>query len=119
MTLLLVKWGKGVAYNLFSPSTYGMSSWGSNHQDSLDKKRKYWYIVSWHAGNDYVDDETYSSKLNVVVETTDISAVVSYLWRKLPREKAKEALRQIYKDYKEIVDDYIRWGIGEIDRENR
>lgn len=54
-----------------------------------------------------------------MVETTDISAVVSYIWRKLPRYKAKEVLRQIYKDYKEIVDDYIRWGIGELDRENR
>jgi hypothetical protein len=45
----------------------------------LEKKRKYWYITHWTAGNDYVDDVTESYKLNVVLEAEELQTVLNYI----------------------------------------
>ena len=79
-----------------------MSTWGFSSQTSIKKKRKYWYIDSWSSGNSYVDDEYYSQRLNVVLETSDIDSIMDYIYKcNAPCQK------QIIDSYKEIVND---WG---------
>ena len=100
MKLLLVKNGKN-QYELLSPETYGMSTWGSNHQVSLTKKTKFWYIQSWTAGNCWVDDVTYETKLNVVKETSDMDEIFRYLIEHNVKEIQPffEETRKIYNEY--------------------
>ena len=111
MILLLIKNSK-TNYSLLSPDTYGMETWGTNSQDSLEKKRKYWYTSHWVAGNQWEDDYTEEYKVNnVVLETTDINKIVVYLFA----HKSK-CINDILDSYKEIVDDYIsftKWIVKE------
>ncbi len=67
-------------YTVYSPNTFGAKTWGSNDQESIEKKRKHWYYVNWRAcpyedGDDW--NEQY--KLNVVYETTELADVFNYL----------------------------------------
>jgi vacuolar-type H+-ATPase catalytic subunit A/Vma1 len=66
-------------FTLYCPDIFGIETWGGTSQVSLEKKRKYWYINHWTAGNDYVDDVTESYKLNVVLEATDLQEVLNYI----------------------------------------
>ena len=60
MVWLLIKYAANT-YKLVSPNTYGIETWGSDNQDSIEKKKKYQYVVNWTAGNEEYgyDDTTY------------------------------------------------------------
>lgn len=66
-------------FKLYCPDIFGVDSWGSTNQTSLEKKRKYWYITYWSAGNEYTDDTEESIRLNVVLEATSLQQVLSYI----------------------------------------
>ena len=66
-------------FNLYCPDVFGLETWGHTSQTSLEKKRKYWYITHWTAGNDYVDDVEESYRLNVVLEAIELQEVLNYL----------------------------------------
>ena len=66
-------------FKLYCPDIFGVDSWGSRQQASLEKKRKYWYITYWSAGNEYIDDTEESIRLNVVLEATTLQQVLSYI----------------------------------------
>ena len=106
MKLLLVKYSK-YDYYLLSPDTYGMESWGTNSQTSLEKKRKYWYICDWRAGNSFVDDHESKFKINVVLETTDIDEILKYL-----TEHNSKCHNSVLYAFKEIVNYYVSYEIG-------
>lgn len=98
-------------YSLYSPSTYGMETWGSTSQDSLEKKKKYWYASSWTAGNDYVDDRNFEYRLNVVLETTDISEIVRFMHQKnCSKEQIKEILDKAQEEFENYID-FEKWGL--------
>ena len=40
MVWLLIKYAANT-YKLVSPNTYGIETWGSDNQDSIEKKKKY------------------------------------------------------------------------------
>ena len=110
MILLLVKNSK-TKYSLLSPSTYGMETWGTNSQDSLEKKDNHWYTSHWIAGNQWEDDSLTEHELNVVLETTNIDKIVKYLF-----QRKSKCLNDILDTYKQIVDDYIsftKWMVKE------
>ena len=101
MKLLLIKSSK-TNYSLLSPDTYGMRTWGSDSQESLEKKRKHWYKSIWKSSSIYEDDSLEEYKLDVVLETTDMNKIVKYL------SKIKSnCLHDILDSYKKIVDDYV------------
>ena len=102
MTLLLIKNSK-TNYSLLSPDTYGMDTWGMDAQRTLEKKYKHWYTHYWRAGDEWVDDYEEEHRLNVVLETTNITEIIHYLYD----HKAKCFLNDILDTFKEIVDDYI------------
>jgi hypothetical protein len=66
-------------FKLYCPDLFGLETWGDRSQVSLEKKRKYWYINHWVAGNDYVDDTADSYRLNVVLEATELQEVLNYV----------------------------------------
>ena len=68
-------------FTLYCPDLFGLETWGGRRQLSLEKKRKYWYITQWTAGNDYVEDVNDSCRLNVVLEATDLQEVLNYVIR--------------------------------------
>ena len=84
MTYVLVKQFNN--YKLYSPDTCGMETWGSDYQLSLEKKRKNWYLISWTAGNEYTDDETYKVKVNVVFETKELSSAIKFIEKNNPKQ---------------------------------
>lgn len=106
MLWLLEKVGKK-HFNLYSPSVYGMSTWGTDYQDSLEKSRKNWYFVHWVAGNEWVDDSTIKTKLNVVLETTDITKVIAYV-SKCNDEELSHILQQARETFNNFVS-LIEW----------
>ena len=69
---------------LYCPDLFGIESRGARSQVSLEKKRKYWYITTWSAGDDYNKDTEESVRLNVVLEATDLDQVVNYIMRVCP-----------------------------------
>ena len=71
-------------FKLYCPDLFGIESWGARSQVSLEKKRKYWYITTWSAGDDYTDDIEESVRLNVVLEAVDLEQVVNYIMRVCP-----------------------------------
>lgn len=110
MIWLLVRHQRNI-YSLYSPSTYGMETWGMNSQRSLDKKQKHWYASSWTAGNEYVDDLYDECRLNVVVETTDISEIVRFMYqKKCSKEQIKEILDKAQEEFKNYID-FEKWGL--------
>lgn len=106
MKYLLVK-EKGKKFSLYCPESYGLPSWGSSSfQTSIIKKRKFWYINTWIAGNEWVDDEEIESKLNVVLETSDLDEIVRYVMQHNEKEieyLLKEA-REIYNEYLDVME---------------
>lgn len=71
-------------FMLYCPELYGIETWGARSQVSLEKKRKYWYITTWSAGDDYTDDTEESVRLNVVLEAADLEQVIGYIMRVCP-----------------------------------
>ena len=106
MTYLLSKYYS--SYHLYSPDVYGMGTWGSNNQDGLEKRGKSWYITSWHAGDEWHDDREYEFKLNVALETQNLSEVIKYIEEHNPKqikliiEEANEIL-----SFKEKFDEWV------------
>jgi hypothetical protein len=104
MKYLLVR-EKNNKFNLYCPDVYGSDTWGSTSQVSLEKKRKYWYIQHWTAGNDWIEDETYEERLNVVLESTDLKEIVSYVSRNTKGNRA--AISSILVKAQDIYNDYV------------
>lgn len=104
MLYLLIKEKGKNKYYLECPEIYGVETWGSTHQTTLEKKRKYWYVEYWTAGNDYEDDVTESYRVNVVLETTDLQEVLNYVIKATGNDKAAvdsilEQAQEIYREY--------------------
>lgn len=87
---------------VYCPSIYGSKTWGSNHHDSIVKKRKKWYFEDWIAGNQYIDGALMFSKINVVLETSDINEILKYVFKVNPQE-IKHILFDIYCLIKEFI----------------
>lgn len=102
MKYLLVKEKGKRKYKLYSNETFGMDTWGSTSQDSLIKKKKYWYVQHWSAGNDWIEDEEYEYKLNVVKETADLDEIIQYLAKYNEKE-----IEHIVRDAQKIYNDYL------------
>jgi hypothetical protein len=102
MKYLLVKEKGKRKYTLYSTATFGIDTWGSTTQEYLVKKKKYWYIHQWSAGNDWVEDQEYEYKLNVVQETADLDSIISYLAKYNEKE-----IEHIYKDARKIYNEYL------------
>ncbi len=89
-------------FKLYCPDLFGIESWGARSQVSLEKKRKYWYITTWSAGDDYTDDTEESVRLNVVLEATELAQVVNYIMRVCP-SAVESILMQAQEIYHERV----------------
>lgn len=62
---------------LFDTEYYGEETWGQNTQDSIEQKdENTYYFHHWVAGNEYVDDSTYESKIEVLKASDKIEEVV-------------------------------------------
>ena len=85
ITYLLCTYNGRKNVKVYSPNTYGVDTWGSTSQDSIEKKRKYWYICSWTNGNEWFDDIIYEDRLNVILETQDIKKLFKYVEEKYPQ----------------------------------
>ena len=104
MTYLVSKYG-----DVYIPEIYGCDTWGTNSQDSIEKKKKHWYFHSWRAGNEYIEDNTYSDKLNVKLETTDLSEVINYLRKtKLSGQEIIEKLDSLQEDINRFIE-FEKW----------
>jgi hypothetical protein len=100
---LLVK--EGQKFKLYCPEVFGLETAGSRSQTSLEKKRKYWYITNWTAGNDYVDDEIESYKLNVVLEATTLREALSYVSKET--KNSQSAIESILVQAQEIQNERV------------
>lgn len=105
MLYLLIK-EKGNTFKLYSPDTYGVDTWGSNSQTSIVKKKKYWYINHWTAGNEWVDDEEYDSKLNVIKETADLDEIIRYV---VAATNDRKIIENILIEAQNIYNTYIKF----------
>lgn len=107
MILLVVKHENG-KIEILSPESYGMETWGMSAQEGIDKEDDgCWYITYWSDGGQWLEDTYEEFKLNVLLETTDVSEVLTFILNQenLTVEKMKELIEQI----KEIFDDVIGW----------
>ena len=102
MKFLLIKKPNN-KFELLSPQTYGCETWGGNTQEELCKKGKHWYATYWSAGNQWIDDINYSTKLNVVLETSNIDDVI-----KMVEQNNKSELNHILQDSFKIFQDYLQ-----------
>ena len=78
MRYLLVKEKSG-KFTLYCPDIFGSDTWGMTTQLSLKKKKKYWYINHWSAGNEWIEDENYDEKLDVVLESSNLQEILNYV----------------------------------------
>ena len=107
MTYLLVK-EKNNKFTLYSPETFGMDSWGDiYHQTSLKKKKKYWYIESWSAGNEWTEDSVEQFKLTVVLETKSLQEVLNYVIKDTKGSQA--AIGSVLVQAQEIYHDWVEF----------
>lgn len=106
MTLLVVEHDKS-NIEVFSPENYGMETWGMSTQIGIDKKEDGWYTTYWSSGGKWLEDTYEEDKLNVLLETTDVGEVLTFIIQQenLTVEKMKELVEQI----KEIFDDTLGW----------
>lgn len=83
---------------------------GSTTQNSLIKKRKSWYIDYWSAGNEWIEDEKYQYKLNVVLETSDLDEIIRYVakYNKKEIEHLLKDARVIYNEYLDLVSGFVK-----------
>ena len=92
-------------FKLYAPDLFGIKSWGARSQVSLEKKRKYWYITTWSAGDDYNDDTEESVRLNVVLEATDLQQIFNYIIKETNRNSA--AIESILVQAQEIYHERV------------
>lgn len=107
MIFLVVDHGEG-NIEVLSPENYGMNTWGMSTQEGIKKKDDgYWYTTYWSDGGQWLEDTYEEDKLNVLLETTDVSEVLTFILKQenLDMEKMKKLVEQI----KEIFDDSIMW----------
>ena len=100
-------------FTLYCPDLFGIESWGARSQVSLEKKRKYWYITTWSAGDEYHDDTEESVRLNVVLEATDLDQVVNYIMGICPA-----AIESILVQAQEIYHERVAFENWAADRRN-
>ena len=103
MRYLLVK-EKGNNFQLYSPDTYGMETWGGSSQSSIVKKKKHWYINHWTAGNDWIEDINEDYKLNVVLETPDLDEIIRYI---VANNNDRKLIEYILVEAQNIYTEYI------------
>ena len=107
MIFVVVDHGEG-NIEVISPENYGMDTWGMSTQEGIKKKDDgCWYITYWSDGGQWLEDTYEEDKLNVLLETTDVSEVLTFILKRenLTIEKMKKLVEQI----KEIFDDSIMW----------
>lgn len=107
MIFLVVDHGEG-NIEVLSPENYGMDTWGMSTQEGIKKKDDgCWYTTYWSDGGQWLEDTYEEDKLNVLLETTDVSEVLTFILKQenLDMEKMKKLVEQI----KEIFDDSIMW----------
>ena len=81
---LLIKTVNGI--DAIYTDWYGNETWGNRHQKSIVKKRKYWYLESWTAGNFFFDDEVIYQKLDVVFESNTVQDLLDYVEEHYPND---------------------------------
>lgn len=104
MKYLVVKEKSG-KFVLYCPDTFGIETWGMTTQLSLEKKKKYWYIHHWSAGNEWIEDENYDERLNVVLETTSLQEVLAYTIKETNNSRA--AIESLLIQAQKIQNEYI------------
>jgi len=57
-------------------------------------------LTSWTAGNDWIDDTLYKTKLNVVIETKELSDIIKYI-----EKNNEKQLREIVEAASKILAD--------------
>lgn len=114
MRYLLAKEKGKKQYSLYCPDTYGSHSWGSTTQNSLIKKRKSWYINYWSAGNEWIEDEEYQYKLNIVLETSDLDEIIRYVAQHNEKE-----IEHLLKDARVIYNEYLDFSEWVCERYNK
>lgn len=92
-------------FKLYCPETYGLETWGSTSQTSLEKKRKYWYVSHWTAGNEYIEDSVETYKLNVVLETSNLREVFKYVSKETKNNRA--AIESILVQAQNLYHDWV------------
>ena len=105
MIFLVVDHGEG-NIEVLSPENYGMDTWGMSTQEGIKKKDDgCWYTTYWLDGGRWLEDTYEEDKLNVLLETTDVSEVLTFILQQedLTIEKMKKLVEQI----KEIFNDSI------------
>lgn len=106
MILLVVEHEQG-NIEVLSPENYGMETWGMSTQIGIDQKEDGWYTAYWSSGGEWLEDTYDENKLNVLLETTDVDEVLTFILKQenLTIEKMKELVKQI----KEILNDTLWW----------
>ena len=107
MIFLVVDHGEG-NIEVLSPENYEMDTWGMSTQEGIKKKDDgCWYTTYWSDGGQWLEDTYEEDKLNVLLETTDVSEVLTFILQQedLTIEKMKKLVEQI----KEIFNDSIMW----------
>lgn len=105
MIFLVVDHGEG-NIEVLSPENYGMDTWGMSTQEGIKKKDDgCWYTTYWSDGGQWLEDTYEEDKLNVLLETTDVEEVLTFILKRenLTIEKMKKLVEQI----KEIFNDSI------------
>jgi hypothetical protein len=106
MILLVVEHEQG-NIEVLSPENYGMKTWGMSTQIGIEQKEDGWYTTYWASGGEWLEDIYDENKLNVLLETTDVDEVLTFILQQenLTVEKMKELVEQI----KKIFDDTLWW----------
>ena len=103
MTFLVIQLDKH-QFKVVSPDTDGMETWGSRHQEGIERKDWKWCAYSWYEG--YEGDVYDFEPLNVVYETKYASKAMDYIYRhganKENREETNNQIYQIIKDAQEF-----------------
>jgi hypothetical protein len=106
MILLVVEHEQG-NIEVLSPENYGMETWGMLTQIGIDQKEDGWYTTYWSSGGEWLEDTYEEFKLNVLLETTDVDEVLTFILKQenLTIEKMKELVEQI----KDVFDATLWW----------
>lgn len=104
-------------FALYDTETFGMETWGSSSQKSLEFKRKNWYIHYWQGGNNWIDDYNEDIKLDVIKTFSDVESCCEFFlsvfnqlkdidmeqrkWRESELTRVKKWIEEILKSGKE------------------
>lgn len=103
MRFLLIKNGDN-SLQVLSPEVYGLDTWGSSSQESLEYKetKNKWVIHYWSDGGQWLEDTNEDIDLDVVLETTDFEEVIGYV-----RKYEPEYLQVCMVELKDLIVEYI------------